>query len=67
MKRRRIRKSTVIVLAFTLYSVIIYAYFIPRVEMSASRIWLTVGVNALIIVLLWWIYRRREFMTDKHK
>ena len=67
MKRRRIRKSTVIVLAFTLYSVVIYTYFIPRVEMSASRIWLTVGVNALIIVLLWWIYRRRESMTDKHK
>ena len=34
MKRRRFRKSTVILLGFTLYSVAVYAYFIPRTDMG---------------------------------
>ena len=34
MKRRRFRKSTVILLGFTLYSVAVYAYFIPRTDLG---------------------------------
>lgn len=32
--KRRIRKSTIIVLGFALYSAAIYAYFIPRTDLS---------------------------------
>ena len=60
MKRRRFRKSTVILLGFTLYSVAVYAYFIPRTD-----IWATMALNAVILVALWYLYRRREKLADK--
>ena len=57
MKRRRFRKSTVILLGFTLYSVAVYAYFIPRTDMSSRHIWATMALNAVILVALWYLYR----------
>ena len=48
MKRRRFRKSTVILLGFTLYSVAVYAYFIPRTDMSSRHIWATMAWKAVI-------------------
>ena len=65
MKRRRFRKSTVILLGFTLYSVAVYAYFIPRTDMSSRNIWATMALNAVILVALWYLYRRREKLADK--
>ena len=65
MKRRRFRKSTVILLGFTLYSVAVYAYFIPRTDMSSRHIWVTMALNAVILVALWYLYRRREKLADK--
>ena len=65
MKRRRFRKSTVILLGFTLYSVAVYAYFIPRTDMSSRHIWATMALNAVILVALWDLYRRREKLADK--
>ena len=52
MKRRRFRKSTVILLGFTLYSVAVYAYFIPRTDMSSRHIWATMALNAVILVAM---------------
>ena len=65
MKRRRFRKSTVILLGFTLYAVAVYAYFIPRTDMSSRHIWATMALNAVILVALWYLYRRREKLADK--
>ena len=65
MKRRRFRKSTVILLGFTLYSVAVYAYFIPRTDMSSRHIWATMALNAVILVALGYLYRRREKLADK--
>lgn len=56
MKRRRFRKSTVILLGFTLYSVAVYAYFIPRTDMGSRHIWATMALNAVILVALWYLY-----------
>ena len=67
MKRRRFRKSTVILLGFTLYSVAVYAYFIPRTDMSSRHIWATMALNAVIQVALWYLYRRREKLADKRE
>ena len=67
MKRRRFRKSTVILLGFTLYSVAVYAYFIPRTDMSSRHIWATMALNAVILVALWYLYRRREKLADKRR
>lgn len=67
MKRRRFRKSTVILLGFTLYSVAVYAYFIPRTDMSSRHIWAMMALNAVILVALWYLYRRREKLADKRE
>ena len=63
MKRNKIRKSTWIPLAFTLYSIVIYAYLLPRSTASTSSIIMAVVLNALIILALWWLYRKKEKMA----
>lgn len=63
MKKSRIRKSTWIPLAFTLYSIVIYAYLLPRSTASITSIVLAITVNVLIIVALWWLYRKKEKMA----
>lgn len=63
MKKSRIRKSTWIPLAFTLYSIVIYAYLLPRSTASTTSIVLAITVNVLIIVALWWLYRKKEKMA----
>lgn len=63
MKKSRIRKSTWIPLAFTLYSIVIYAYLLPRSTASATSIVLAITLNVLIILALWWLYRKKEKMA----
>lgn len=66
MGNKRIRKSTVILWAFTLYSVAVYAYYLPRTDLENVRVWLMLGLNAVVIVVLWWLYRKREKRADEH-
>ena len=54
-------------IGFVLYSAIIYAYFIPRSDMGMSRIVMTVGTNAVVIIVLWLLYRRKEKMAERRK
>lgn len=63
MKKSRIRKSTWIPLAFTLYSIVIYAYVLPQSTASTTSIVLAITLNVLIIVALWWLYRKKEKMA----
>ena len=49
-------------LGFTLYSIAMYAYLIPRANMSLDKICLTVGTNAVVIIALWLLYRKKEKM-----
>lgn len=67
MKNFKIKKSTLMLLGFTLYSAVVYAYFIPRTEMPANRIALTVGTNAVVVIVLWLLYRRKEKMAERRK
>lgn len=67
MKNFKVKKSTLLFIGFTLYSAAIYAYFIPRTDMSTNRIALTVGTNVLVIVLLWFLYRKKEKMAERRK
>ena len=63
--KRRIRKSTIIVLGFALYSAAIYVYFIPRTDLSGRRIWFTLALNVVVLVALWYLYRRKEDLAAK--
>lgn len=63
MRKNKIRKSTWIPLAFTLYSVVIYAYLLPRSTAGTGTIIFAIVLNALIILALWWLYRKKEKMA----
>ena len=63
MRKNKIRKSTWIPLAFTLYSIVIYAYLLPRSTASTGTIIFAVVLNVLIILALWWLYRKKEKMA----
>lgn len=60
MKKKKIRRSTLIPIIFTLYSAAVYVWMIPRSTFSTSRLCLTIGANILIIIALWWLYRYKE-------
>ena len=63
MRKNKIRKSTWIPLAFTLYSIVIYAYLLPRSTAGTGTIIFAIVLNALIILALWWLYRKKEKMA----
>ena len=63
MRKNKIRESTWIPLAFTLYSIVIYAYLLPRSTASTGSIIFAIVLNALIILALWWLYRKKEKMA----
>ncbi len=67
MKKPKIEKSVWMPLAFLIYSGTIYAYWLPRSTASPLKIAVTVGVNILIIVALWWLYRKKEKMEAARK
>lgn len=67
MKLKNIRKSTWILLVFAVYTAVVYGYFIPRSDASDTRIWTTVGVNTLIIIALWALYRYKEKMAARRE
>lgn len=67
MSKSRIKKSVWIPIAFALYSAVIYAIFVPRSDASASEIALTIGVNILILAVLFVLYRRKEKMAERRQ
>lgn len=67
MRKNRIRKSTWIPVAFSLYSIVIYAYLLPLSTASTGTIIFSVMLNALIILALWWVYRKKEKMAAKRE
>lgn len=67
MNKPRMKKSVWIPAVFALYSAVVYAIFIPRSSASVTDICLTVGVNVLILLLLWFLYRRKEKMAERRR
>ncbi|MBO5181746.1 MAG: hypothetical protein J6B92_07645 [Paraprevotella sp.] len=67
MEKRKIKKSVWVPLAFVLYSAVLYAVLIPRSDASVREIGITVGVNLLIIVALWFLYRKKEQMAERRE
>lgn len=63
MRKNKIRKSTWIPLAFTLYSIVVYAYVLLCSTASTGAVVFTIVLNALIILALWWLYRKKEKMA----
>lgn len=59
------KKSILVPLALSLYSVVVYAYLLPRTTASGTYIAGAIAANVLFIVLLWWLYRKKEKLAEK--
>lgn len=63
--RRRMRKSTMILLGFVLYTLVAYAYFLPRTDMPAGQMAFTICLNIVVLGALWYLYRRKENVAGR--
>lgn len=42
-------------------------YFLPRnVELDLQQKWLTVAASYFVVLLLWWVLRKRESLNEKN-
>lgn len=58
MKRR---KSTVYTVVLLIYVSAMAVYFLPRnTEVSDAEKYLTLSASYLIVLLLWWVLRKKE-------
>ncbi len=63
---KKYRKSTLLPLALFIYTTAMAIYFLPRnTEISDAEKWGTIGASYAIILLLWWVLRKKERMLDK--
>ncbi|MCI5664306.1 MAG: hypothetical protein MR319_08430 [Mediterranea sp.] len=64
---RRCRKSTSLCLFLLLYVTAMALYFLPRnVELDLQQKWLTVAASYFVVLLLWWVLRKRESLNEKN-
>ena len=65
---RFLRNPNLTVALLAIYTAGIYIYFFPRNnEMSLSMKWATVGASAVILLLLWFLLRRRERLRKERE
>lgn len=65
---RKYRKSVLLPLILFVYTTIMAIYFLPRnTEVGGTEKWLTLIGAYVIIVLLWYVLRKKEQLESKHK
>ena len=53
-------------LILLIYTTGMAIYFLPRnTEISDTEKWLTIGAAYLIVVLLWWVLRKKEKLMEQ--
>ena len=58
--------TTIVLLA--IYTAIMYIYLFPRnTEMSNTEKWITVGVSVIMLILLWFLLRRRNKLRKERE
>lgn len=62
------RKHKLIVGLLFVYMTGMFAYFFPRNnEMSDAEKWTVVAVSYLLLVILWFVLKRRDRLRSKHE
>ena len=62
------KKHKLIVGLLFVYMTGMYIYFFPRNnEMSDVEKWAIVGVSYLLLVILWFVLKRRDRLRSKHE
>lgn len=65
---RFLRNPNLTVALLAIYTACVYIYFFPRnSEMSTLHKWATVGVSVVILVVLWFLLRRRERLRKERE
>lgn len=63
---KKYKKSFWLPFILFLYTTGMAIYFLPRnSEISNTEKWATIGVSYVIIVLLWWVLRKKEKLMEK--
>lgn len=65
---RFIKNPNVTVAILAVYTAIMYIYLFPKnTEMSNAEKWATVGASAVILVVLWFLLRRRNKLRKERE
>ena len=58
--------ATIAILA--IYTAVMYIYLFPKnTEMSNTEKWITVGISAVMLILLWFLLRRRNKLRKERE
>lgn len=62
------KKHKLIVGLLFVYMTGMFVYFFPRNnEMSDAEKWTVIGVSYLLLVILWFVLKRRDRLRSKHE
>ncbi|MBQ2878240.1 MAG: hypothetical protein IJE42_04825 [Bacteroidaceae bacterium] len=65
---KKIRKSNLLTAILFIYTTIMYIYLFPRNhEMSDTKKWVIVATSYVVLVILWFVLRRRETLREKRE
>ena len=65
---RFIKNPNVTIDILAIYTAVMYIYLFPRnTEMSNTEKWITVGVSAVMLLLLWFLLRRRNKLRKERE
>lgn len=62
------RKSTKIAVAFLIYISVTAAYLLPRnTEIDRTEKYLTIAGAYIVVLLLWWVLRKKEQIRERYE
>lgn len=65
---RFIKNPNITIAILAIYTAIMYIYLFPKnTEMSNTEKWITVGVSAVMLLLLWFLLRRRNKLRKERE
>lgn len=65
---RFIKNPNITIAILAIYTAIMYIYLFPKnTEMSNTEKWITVGISVGILVLLWFLLRRRNRLRKERE
>jgi Na+/H+ antiporter NhaC len=66
--KNKIRKSTWLPLALLIYVSVMAVYMLPRnSEMGDMEKYITLFVSYIIVIVLWFVLRKKEKLQQKHR
>lgn len=65
---RFIKNPNVTIALLAIYTAVMYIYLFPKnTEMSNTEKWITVGISAVMLILLWFLLRRRNKLRKERE